>query len=130
MNILLVVCHPRMNSLTFNVASAFKRGALQSNHKIELVDLYRENFNPVLYIEDEPSEKGMISDYSKEVQMEFARLNRNDAVVMVFPLWWWSMPAMLKGWIDRVWNFGLTYGPSAKHNANSFIIIFFLEFLM
>jgi NAD(P)H dehydrogenase (quinone) len=29
---------------------------------------------------------------------------------MVFPVWWWSMPAILKGWIDRVWNHGVAYG--------------------
>ncbi len=29
---------------------------------------------------------------------------------MIFPVWWWSMPAVLKGWIDRVWNFGYAYG--------------------
>lgn len=59
---------------------------------------------------------------SAEVQKEFRRINRNEAVVMVFPVWWWSMPAMLKGWIDRVWNYGLTYGP-AKHNIQKGLMI-------
>jgi NAD(P)H dehydrogenase (quinone) len=38
------------------------------------------------------------------------RVERNDATVMVFPVYWWSMPALLKGWIDRVWNNGWAYG--------------------
>jgi NAD(P)H dehydrogenase (quinone) len=38
------------------------------------------------------------------------RIERNDATVMVFPVYWWSMPALLKGWIDRVWNNGWAYG--------------------
>ena len=39
-----------------------------------------------------------------------ARVARNDALAFAFPIWWWSMPAMLKGWIDRVWNLGWAYG--------------------
>ena len=38
------------------------------------------------------------------------RVERNAATVMVFPVWWWSMPAMLKGWVDRVLNHGWAYG--------------------
>jgi NAD(P)H dehydrogenase (quinone) len=38
------------------------------------------------------------------------RIQRNEATVMIFPVWWWSMPAILKGWIDRVWNHGWAYG--------------------
>jgi NAD(P)H dehydrogenase (quinone) len=38
------------------------------------------------------------------------RIERNEATVMVFPVYWWSMPALLKGWIDRVWNNGWAYG--------------------
>ena len=114
MKILLVLCHPRRDSLSGNVADAFAKGASDAGHKVDFLDLYREKFNPVLEVPDEPND-GKVESYSKEVQEGFTRLNNNEAVVMVFPLWWWSMPAMLKGWIDRVWNYGLTYGPS-KHN--------------
>ncbi|MQF99219.1 MAG: NAD(P)H oxidoreductase [SAR202 cluster bacterium] len=121
MNILLVFCHPRNESLSGEVARAFQHGATEAGHNVEFVDLYHENFDPVLRTEDMYKD-GNLSDYSQEVQSEFKRLNRNDAVVMVFPLWWWSMPAMLKGWIDRVWNYGLTHGP-AKHNIKKSLII-------
>ena len=114
MKILLVLCHPRRNSLSGNVADAFAKGASEAGHKIDFLDLYGEKFNPVLKVSDEPND-GNLENYSKEVQEGFIRLNNNEAVVMVFPLWWWSMPAMLKGWIDRVWNYGLTYGTS-QHN--------------
>ena len=74
-----------------------------------------------MQIKDEPNDGNLIN-YSEEVQIEFNRLNSNDAVVMIFPLWWWSMPAMLKGWIDRVWNYGLTYG-EATHNLKKAMMI-------
>ncbi len=114
MKILVVLCHPRSNSLTSQIAEAFSQGAIKAGHQVELLDLYKENFDPVLRIEDEPND-GSLENYTLEVQSEFKRLNNNDAVVMVFPLWWWSLPAMLKGWIDRVWNYGLMYG-SNEHN--------------
>jgi NAD(P)H dehydrogenase (quinone) len=121
MKVLVVLCHPRADSLTGKVAEAFSAGLKSAGHKLEFVDLYKENFNPVLEIEDEPSD-GKISNYSVAVQREFNRLNTNDAVVMIFPLWWWAMPAMLKGWIDRVWNYGLTYG-EANHNLKKALMI-------
>ncbi len=114
MNIFLVFCHPRRDSLSGTVADAFVKGTVQAGHKVDFFDLYRENFDPVLREIDEPND-GNLDSYSREVQESFTRLNQNDAVVMVFPLWWWSVPAMLKGWIDRVWNYGLTYGPTT-HN--------------
>ena len=121
MKILVVLCHPRSNSLTSQIAEAFSEGASKAGHQAELSDLYKENFNPVLKVEDEPND-GSLENYTLEVQSEFKRLNNNDAVVMVFPLWWWSLPAMLKGWIDRVWNYGLMYG-SNRHNVKKGLMI-------
>ena len=109
------------NSLTSQIAEAFSQGAIKAGHQVELLDLYKENFDPVLRIEDEPND-GSLENYTLEVQSEFKCLNNNDAVVMVFPLWWWSLPAMLKGWIDRVWNYGLMYG-SNEHNIKKGLMI-------
>ena len=121
MNILLVKCHPRIDSLTFMVSDSFKKGALKNNNYVEELDLYRTKFNPILLEKDEPT-TGKLSSYSKTVQFEFSRLQKNDAIVLIFPLWWWSMPALLKGWIDRVWNYGLTYEPE-KHKIKKGLII-------
>jgi NAD(P)H dehydrogenase (quinone) len=121
LKILLVFCHPRESSLTGEIARSFQTGAVHAGHQIEFVDLYREGFDPILYEHDEPTD-GTLESYSVGVQKEFLRINRNDAVVIVFPVWWWSMPAMLKGWIDRVWNYGLTYGP-ATHNIHKGLMI-------
>lgn len=64
----------------------------------------------MLGVDDEPAFSGPPRPYSAAVRAEMARIERNEATVMVFPVWWWSMPAMLKGWIDRVWNDGWAYG--------------------
>lgn len=110
MNILLVLAHPRQNSLTHQVAAAFAEAAIQDGHVIEIADLVAEDFDPVLREVDEPDWNDPDKHYSADVQTEMARVERNDATVIVFPVWWWSMPAVLKGWIDRVWNNGWAYG--------------------
>ncbi|HET6389239.1 NAD(P)H oxidoreductase [Hyphomicrobium sp.] len=117
MRILLVVAHPRANSLTHAVARAFADAAKANGHEIEIADLMAESFDPVMREPDEPDPNNPKKIYSSEVQNEMARVERNEATVMVFPVWWWSMPALLKGWIDRVWNNGWAYGGSKyPHN--------------
>ncbi len=110
MNVLVVICHPRRNSLTGVLADAFIEGLRQSGHGVEIADLYNENFDPRMPAADEPDYSDPNKVYSEEVRNEMARIERNDAIAMFFPVWWWSVPAMLKGWIDRVWNFGWAYG--------------------
>jgi NAD(P)H dehydrogenase (quinone) len=110
MNVLMVLAHPRRNSLSGQAAEAFASAAAANGHKIEWADLVAEGFDPVLREADEPDWNDGDKVYSEEVRREMARVARNDATVMVFPVWWWSMPAILKGWIDRVWNNGWAYG--------------------
>lgn len=108
--ILLVLAHPRTTSLSYQAASAFKAAAEANGHKVEFADLVREGFDPVLHPDDEPDWNNPQKRYSPAVQREMARIERNDTTVILFPVWWWSMPAILKGWIDRVWNNGWAYG--------------------
>lgn len=110
MNVLVVICHPRRDSLTGALADAFIEGVKQSGHGVEIADLYAENFDPRMPPADEPDFGDPDKVYSEEVRSEMARIERNDGIAMFFPVWWWSAPAMLKGWIDRVWNFGWAYG--------------------
>jgi NAD(P)H dehydrogenase (quinone) len=108
--VLLVLAHPRRSSLTGAVADAFAAAAQSNGHAFEWADLAAENFDPVLPGSDEPDWNDPDKIYSEAVRREMQRIERNDATVMVFPVWWWSMPALLKGWIDRVWNNGWAYG--------------------
>ena len=110
MNVLVVFCHPRRDSLTGAILDAFVAGLAEAGHAVEVADLHAEGFNPVMPVDDEPDWNDGDKRYSAAVLAEQARIARNDAVVLLFPVWWWSMPAMLKGWIDRVWNNGWAYG--------------------
>ena len=110
MKTLLVISHARRSSLTGQVADAFSEAAKANGHEFELADLAHEKFDPVLREADEPDWGDPDKTYSDDVQREMRRVERNEATVMVFPVYWWSMPALLKGWIDRVWNNGWAYG--------------------
>lgn len=110
MRTLLVIAHARRSSLTGQVADAFADAARHNGHEFECADLAREQFDPVLREADEPDWNDPDKTYSEDVRREMRRIERNDATVMIFPVYWWSMPALLKGWIDRVWNNGWAYG--------------------
>ena len=117
MKILLVLAHPRPTSLSHAAAQAFADAATAKGHQIEWADLAAEHFDPVLREADEPEWDNPSKVYSPEVQAEMARIERNEATVIIFPVWWWSMPALMKGWIDRVWNNGWAYGGSNYPHA-------------
>jgi NAD(P)H dehydrogenase (quinone) len=110
MKILVVVVHPRPSSLTHAVARTFAEALEARGHAAVWADLHAEGFDPVLREADEPDWNHPAKAYSPEVRAEMARIEAAEATVVVFPVWWWSMPAMLKGWIERVWNNGWAYG--------------------
>ncbi len=110
MKVLVVFDHPRRSSFCGAVLDAFISGLAEAGHHAEIADLRAEGFDPRLPPEDEPDWDMPQKRYSEAVLAEQARISRNDALAFVFPVWWWSMPATLKGWIDRVWNNGWAYG--------------------
>lgn len=108
MNVLVVFAHPRRESFTGALLEEFHRGLLEGGHSVEVVDLYRERFNPCLG-EADLVQFTTAGAMPADVLREQARVERAEAVGFVFPVWWWSFPAMLKGWIDRVWSQGWAY---------------------
>lgn len=110
MRVLLVQAHPRAGSLTGAVADALAAGLAESGHAVERADLMAEGFQPVLAAAEEPDWTDPARPLPPDVRAEIARIERNEATVLVFPVWWWTMPAVMKGWIDRVWAHGWAYG--------------------
>jgi putative NADPH-quinone reductase len=110
MKVLTVFSHPRRESLSGAVLDAFAGGLREAGHEVEIADLHGEGFDPVMVEADEPDWDDSRKRYSDAVLREQARIAKSDALAFVFPVWWWSLPAMLKGWVDRVWNNGWAYG--------------------
>ena len=107
MHILTVIDHPDPNSLTHAVAARFTNGVLDAGHTSETADLHAEGFSPVWSMADMAQFEGQ--PMPADILAEQARVERCDALCLVFPLFWWAMPAMLKGWVDRVWSQGWAY---------------------
>jgi putative NADPH-quinone reductase len=71
---------------------------------------------------DEPDWANRDKEYSAEVKAHMRRIDAADSIVVVFPIWWYAPPAILKGWIDRVWNYGYAYGRSKPRFSGKRII--------
>lgn len=113
--VLLVLAHPRSNSLTGQVAVRVCKRLLAEGFLVDFLDLYVENFDPRMTPDDEPDWANPEKEYSLEVQAHMRRIDRADYIVVVFPIWWSAPPAILKGWIERTWTHGFAYTPSGSN---------------
>jgi NAD(P)H dehydrogenase (quinone) len=108
MRILSVLAHPGQHSFCRDLVGTLLEVAGEKGHECDLLDLYREQFDPVLSGEDfEAFNRGMTPIDIKEHQ---DRLTDADIVAFFHPVWWFGMPAVMKGWIDRVFSYGFAYG--------------------
>jgi NAD(P)H dehydrogenase (quinone) len=98
---------PRRDSYSGAVLDAFLAGLTEDGHTAEVADLYREGFEARFQSEDYSQFRG--AAMPEDIRREQARVDRADALAFVFPVWWWSFPAVLKGWIDRVFSEGWAY---------------------
>ncbi|MGH8383427.1 NAD(P)H-dependent oxidoreductase [Pseudomonas sp.] len=110
MHTLIVVAHPEPESLTHAVASQIVRGINMAGqqHTFEVADLAQEGFDP-RFTPGDLSVHRRKALPSADVRVEQARIERADALVLVYPVYWWAMPALLKGWIDRVFSNGWAF---------------------
>ncbi|GAA1937682.1 NAD(P)H-dependent oxidoreductase [Nocardioides hwasunensis] len=105
---LVVVAHPDPDSLTWTVAGrAAER--LAELGGVEVADLHGEGFDPVFSPDDHRHYRSWTGAATADVVAEQARIDRAAHLVLVFPVYWWSMPAMLKGWVDRVFVNGWAF---------------------
>jgi len=114
---LVVVAHHRSDSLTAAVADRAADRLAAAGYRIDLLDLHAEGFDPRNSAADEPEYGNRDKVYSTEVHDHIRRVYAADIIVPVFPVWWFGLPALLKGWFDRVWNYGLVYGRSRSRTA-------------
>jgi NAD(P)H dehydrogenase (quinone) len=114
---LVVMAHHRADSLTAALARRTADRLEAAGYRVDFLDLHREGFDPRNRVEDEPDYGNRDKRYSDEVHAHAERLLAADLVAAVFPVWWFGLPALMKGWIDRVWNYGLAYGRREKPMA-------------
>lgn len=110
---LLVSCHPLADSLCNHLVTCVKQGFAGHPIEIEHLDLYEAGFAAPLSATERAGYHAGPHDAS-DVAEEIAALQRAEILVLVFPTWWFGMPALLKGWCDRVWAPGIAFDPPDK----------------
>lgn len=115
MHSLIVVAHPEPRSLTHAVAARIGDAIASADvrNRVTVADLAAEGFDPRFNADDMAlfRQSGAVP---ADVAAEHARLDAADTLVLVYPLYWWSFPALLKGWIDRVFTQGWAYADGAN----------------
>lgn len=108
MTALVVVSHSDPDSLTQHVARATADAIRAAGGEVDIADLNAENFDPRFSRADLALFRGN-GTTPPDVVAEQKRIDRAEHLILVFPMYWWSVPALLKGWIDRVFVSGWAY---------------------
>ncbi len=134
MNVLIVYAHPEPKSFNGAMLERAVRALEAQGHAVEVSDLYAQGFNPVsgphnfsalanpdfYKQQDEERHASTTNGFAPDVQAEIEKLSRADLLIFQFPLWWFSVPAILKGWVDRVFAFGVAYGDARWYDNGVF----------
>ncbi|HEL4846868.1 MULTISPECIES: NAD(P)H-dependent oxidoreductase [Stenotrophomonas] len=114
MHTLIVTAHPESAALTHAIARRIGEAitATDTANTVTHADLMAEGFDPRFNTHDQAPFRGTGAPPA-DVAAEQARLDAADTLVLVYPLYWWSFPALLKGWIDRVFTQGWAYQDGA-----------------
>lgn len=108
MRVLLVLSHPLPESFNAAVAAAARETLTAAGHDVDFLDLYREDFDPRLQENERRGYFAVPYDTAGVADMVM-RLERAEALVLVFPQWWFNFPAILKGYFDRVLAPGVAF---------------------
>ena len=105
---LVIYCHPVTESFAAAAHQTVLRTLDQAGHEVTDVDLYAENFDPAMR-RQERLDYDNTARNERLVKRDHDQLAAAEAIVLVYPAWWYGMPAMLKGWFDRVWLPGVAF---------------------
>jgi NAD(P)H dehydrogenase (quinone) len=135
MNILIVYAHPEPASFNGALKNVAVREFERMGHTVVVSDLYRMEWQAALGADDFGGERAnpdyldlskeqehafANNSHTAEVNAEQAKVEAADFVLLQFPVWWFSMPAVLKGWVDRVFSRGFAYSAGRKYESGHF----------
>ena len=118
MRILIVFCHPSQESFAAHTLAAVTDTLIRQGHECVIRDLYADRFDPVLTAEEWSSYEQM-ADRDAALRRYVDDLASCQGIVLIFPTWWYGMPALMKGYLDRIWVPGVAFrfGPHRKIEA-------------
>ncbi|MEK5096965.1 NAD(P)H-dependent oxidoreductase [Bacillus sp. FSL W8-0848] len=112
MEVAVIYAHPNPNSFNGAILKEVKKALEDGNHSYTVIDLYKERFDPVLVFNEKKRRSDMKDDPETA---EYRKIMKNaDHLILIYPLWWGGMPAILKGFIDRVFVAGEAYTYEGK----------------
>lgn len=109
MNVLAIFTHPNHQSLSYAFLQKMIQGSQENRHitEIQVLDLYDEKFDPVLVFNEQKRRRDMHTD--PELAKYREQIRWADKLVFVYPIWWGRPPAMLLGYIDRLFASNFAY---------------------
>ena len=105
MKISLILAHPKPSSFNHAIARSALTQLERNNHEVRYHDLYAEKFNPVLPFAELPDNASL----EPELEIHCREISTAEGIIIVHPNWWGQPPALLKGWVDRVFRAGTAY---------------------
>ena len=131
MKALIVYAHPEPRSFNRAMLERSVQALRDDGPSVDVSDLYAMGFNPVasaadfserrfaerLQYDREQKHAHEHDAFSPDIQAEIDKLLACDLLILQFPLWWFSVPAILKGWIDRVFVNGVVYGKGKRFDT-------------
>ncbi|WP_044482573.1 NAD(P)H-dependent oxidoreductase [Paenibacillus antibioticophila] len=103
MNHLIVYAHPRKESFNHAILETAVRGLRQKGHEVVVRDLYAIEFQPVI------SSSEILGGIGEDIEQEQEYLKWADVITFIYPIWWTGLPAIVKGYIERVFTYGFAY---------------------
>ncbi|MCK9858971.1 NAD(P)H-dependent oxidoreductase [Paenibacillus sp. ATY16] len=114
MKTLIIYTHPNHNSLSYSFLQKTIQGLQENNQveEIQVLDLYAESFDPLLVFNENKRRRDMHAD--PELDRHRQQLLWAEKIVLVYPIWWGRPPAMLLGYIDRMFASNFAYRDNGK----------------
>jgi len=101
----VILCHPDPESFNRAIADAYCDAVRKAGQEVVVRDLYAMGFDPVLKADERPTVKDF--EIGKDIQEEIGLIAGREVFVLVYPIWFGTPPAMLKGYIERVFGAGI-----------------------
>lgn len=134
MHILILYAHPEPTSFCGALRDIAVETIQAAGHTVTVSDLYAEGFNPVagrhdfastadghrFHYQSEQAHAVAIDGFAPDLAREQQRFRDADLIIAIFPLWWSGVPAIVKGWFDRVLAFGFAYVDGARFATGLF----------
>ncbi|UTX50709.1 NAD(P)H-dependent oxidoreductase [Chryseobacterium sp. MA9] len=104
---LIIYAHPNENSLNHHLLSTVVETLQSHDQEVIVRNLYKISFDPVFSLTDMQGQR--MGKVSEDVKIEQEYISWAEQITFIYPIWWTGLPAMMKGYIDRVFSYGFAY---------------------